>query len=47
MLQSAYKQQASAMNSILTQKNSDLGNQTSGTHADDQFAKVNEKKRQQ
>ena len=45
MLRSAYKRQASAVSSITTQNNNETGNQSSVTHAGDQFAKVNKKKK--
>ena len=44
-LRSAYKRQASAVSSITTQNNNETGNQSSVTHAGDQFAKVNKKKK--
>ena len=44
-LRSTYKQQASAVSSITTQNNNETGDQSSVTHAGDQFAKVNKKKK--
>ena len=44
-LRLAYKQQASAVSSITTQNNNETGDQSSVTHAGDQFAKVNKKKK--
>ena len=44
-LRLAYKQQASAVSSITTHNNNKRGNQSSVTHAGDQFAKVNKKKK--
>ena len=41
----AYKQQASAVSSIMTQNKNEIGDQSSVTHAGDQFAKVNKKKK--
>ena len=44
-LRSAYKRQASAVSSIMSHNNHETGNQSSVTHAGDQFAKVNKKKK--
>ena len=44
-LRSAYKRQASKVSSITTQNNNETGDQSSVTHAGDQFAKVNKKKK--
>ena len=44
-LRSTYKQQASAVSSITTQNNNETGNQSSVTHAGNQFAKINKKKK--
>ena len=44
-LRLAYKQQASAVSSIMTHNNNETGNQSSVTHACNQFAKVNKKKK--
>ena len=42
-LRLAYKQQASAVSSITTHSKNETGNQSSVTHAGDQFAKANKK----
>ena len=44
-LRLAYKQQESTMSLITTQNNNETGNQSSVTHAGNQFAKVNKKKK--
>ena len=44
-LRLAYKQQASAVSPIMTQNNNETGDQSSVTHAGNQFAKVNKKKK--
>ena len=44
-LRLAYKRQASAVPSITTHNNNETGNQSSVTHADNQFAKANTKKK--
>ena len=44
-LRLAYNRQASAVSSITTQNNNEIGNQSSVTHAGNQFAKVNKKKK--
>ena len=44
-LRLSYKQQASAVSSITTQNNNETGNQSSVTHAGNQFAKVNKRKK--
>ena len=41
----AYKRQASAVSSITAQNNNETGNQSSVTHAGNQFAKINKKKK--
>ena len=44
-LRLTYKRQASAVSSITTQNNTETGDQSSVTHAGDQFAKVNKEKK--
>ena len=44
-LRSSYKRQVSAASSITTHNNNETGDQSSVTHAGDQFAKVNKKKK--
>ena len=44
-LRLSYKQQASAVSSITTHNNNETGNQSSVTHAGNQFAKVMNKKK--
>ena len=44
-LRLSYKRQASAVSSITTQNNNETGDQSSVTHAGNQFAKVNKKKK--
>ena len=44
-LRLAYKQQASAVSSITSHNNHETGDQSSVTHAGNQFAKVNKKKK--
>ena len=44
-LRSAYKRQASAVSSITTHNNNETGDQSSVTHAGNQFAKSNKKKK--
>ena len=44
-LRLAYKPQASAVSSTRTQNSNETGNQSSVTHAGNQFAKFNKKKK--